>query len=338
MKKMRKLVPAFAMLMVAAIMMSTASFAWFTMNDEVTATGMQIQAKASGSLIISKNELNWQSNTTTIDLDTGVNKLRPMTYNDGWKIPTSDVDYYTGKVGNDATYADVTVFGEYYKEEIFYIGAAGDPLDDADFTMTLTAPVMPSGEAAYAYSVAIYTLNPITTGATTTWETIEGKTPTILHVDKYQNATSTSNTVTLDNIDIPSIVGVGAQDSKTTGLKVVAQFYVDGALEAKNQTSEQGTVGAAAVKPVVVGYEYTAATGAIKANTTYYLLKSGTVNTETAVYETVIIPEGATNVGDGWLVRNLKSENKTYNYINSEKVPTLGATLELSFSAVVPNP
>jgi hypothetical protein len=335
MKKMRKLIPAFAMLMVAAIMMTTASFAWFTMNDEVTATGMQIQAKASGSLIISKDPLNWQSNTTTIDIDTGVNKLRPMMYKEGWKIPASDVDYYTGKVGADATYKTPDNLGEYYKQTEFYIGAAGDPLNGANFTMTLTAPVMPDGNAAYAYSVAIYVLSPDLTGTTTTWESMTNKTPTILHVDKYQNTNGTSNTVTLTNINVPSIVGVGAQDAKTTGLKVVVQFFVDGSLEAKNQTSAEGTVGAAATKPVVVGYEYKAAT-AYAANTTYYILKSGAINTAEAVYEAVIVPEGTTTVGSNWLVRELKTEEKTYNYINSEKVPTLGATLEIAFEAVVP--
>ena len=54
MKKMRRLIPAVAMLMVAAVMLSTASFAWFTMNDVVTASGMQVQAKAAGNLLISK--------------------------------------------------------------------------------------------------------------------------------------------------------------------------------------------------------------------------------------------------------------------------------------------
>lgn len=52
MKKMRKLLPAFAMLLVSAIMMSTASFAWFTMNSEVTATGMKVQAQSAGGLVI----------------------------------------------------------------------------------------------------------------------------------------------------------------------------------------------------------------------------------------------------------------------------------------------
>ena len=57
MKKMRKLIPAFSMLLVAAIMLSTATFAWFTMNESVTASGMEIQAKASGNLLISTEKM-----------------------------------------------------------------------------------------------------------------------------------------------------------------------------------------------------------------------------------------------------------------------------------------
>ena len=44
MKLSRRLIPAFAMLLVSAVLMSTASYAWFSMRGEVTATGMQVNA------------------------------------------------------------------------------------------------------------------------------------------------------------------------------------------------------------------------------------------------------------------------------------------------------
>lgn len=47
MKMTRKLIPALVMLLVSAIMLSTASFAWFASNDKVTATGMSVNAKAA---------------------------------------------------------------------------------------------------------------------------------------------------------------------------------------------------------------------------------------------------------------------------------------------------
>lgn len=47
MKMTRKLIPAFVMLIVSAIMLSTASFAWFATNREVTANNMSVTANAN---------------------------------------------------------------------------------------------------------------------------------------------------------------------------------------------------------------------------------------------------------------------------------------------------
>lgn len=52
MKATRKLIPAIAMLLVAAAVMSTASYAWFTMSKQVTATGMNVTVTAPSNLVI----------------------------------------------------------------------------------------------------------------------------------------------------------------------------------------------------------------------------------------------------------------------------------------------
>ena len=54
MKLTRKLIPAFAMLLVSVVLMSTASFAWFSMNGNVTASGFSVEATAPAALWISK--------------------------------------------------------------------------------------------------------------------------------------------------------------------------------------------------------------------------------------------------------------------------------------------
>lgn len=46
MKATRKLIPAIAMLLISAVMMSTATFAWFSTNTQVSAGGMTIKAKS----------------------------------------------------------------------------------------------------------------------------------------------------------------------------------------------------------------------------------------------------------------------------------------------------
>ena len=52
MKLTRKLIPAFAMLLVSAVLMSTASFAWFSMNQTVTASGMSITAQKADDIFL----------------------------------------------------------------------------------------------------------------------------------------------------------------------------------------------------------------------------------------------------------------------------------------------
>lgn len=65
---MKKLIPAIVLLLVSAIILSTASFAWFSMNTQVVALNMQVKAVAEDGLLI-KNELdadsaaNWKVST-----------------------------------------------------------------------------------------------------------------------------------------------------------------------------------------------------------------------------------------------------------------------------------
>ena len=65
----RKLIPAIAMLTCSAVMLSTATYAWFTMNKEVQVTNMQVQAKADQGLLINEvataNDANWDALATT---------------------------------------------------------------------------------------------------------------------------------------------------------------------------------------------------------------------------------------------------------------------------------
>ena len=56
MKFTRKLVPALALLIVSAVLMTTATFAWFSMNTRVTATGMQMGTEAGDNVLIANND------------------------------------------------------------------------------------------------------------------------------------------------------------------------------------------------------------------------------------------------------------------------------------------
>lgn len=67
MKKFKAIVPALAMLLVSAVLLGTSTFAWFSMNDEVSVSGMQITAKSDQHYLIigSENDLAKLQDKTT---------------------------------------------------------------------------------------------------------------------------------------------------------------------------------------------------------------------------------------------------------------------------------
>ena len=61
-KTNKKIAGAAAMLLLSTTMLGTSTFAWFTMNKEVTVTGMKLKASASEGLVISgDNKANWKT-------------------------------------------------------------------------------------------------------------------------------------------------------------------------------------------------------------------------------------------------------------------------------------
>ena len=61
---MKKLIPALCMLLVAACLMGTSTYAWFAANTQVSASGMQVQALSSGGLAI--GSYNYDADTGAI--------------------------------------------------------------------------------------------------------------------------------------------------------------------------------------------------------------------------------------------------------------------------------
>ena len=87
---MKKLIPAFALLLVSAVLLSTASFAWFSMNRTVTATNMQVKAKAEAGLVIS-NAADGTYNISASSVKSTVAELKPGSTSDltNWFHSTS---------------------------------------------------------------------------------------------------------------------------------------------------------------------------------------------------------------------------------------------------------
>ena len=78
----KKLIPAAGSLMVSAVMLATSTYAWFTMNKEVTVTGMEVKTKVGDSLLIASSTAG-TSKETDDNFTTGINqvvqaKLQPV--------------------------------------------------------------------------------------------------------------------------------------------------------------------------------------------------------------------------------------------------------------------
>ena len=79
---MKKLIPALCMLLIAAVMLGTSTYAWFSMNTTVTATGMSVTATTPVNLLISATEAGTYANTASADESFGTAKLYPASSND----------------------------------------------------------------------------------------------------------------------------------------------------------------------------------------------------------------------------------------------------------------
>ena len=176
MKKMRKLLPAFAMLLVSAIMLSTASFAWFSTNTRATAGGMKVQATTSGGLAIafaipdaSSNPIapsndNYKSSVTLADTDWTNDgyKLNPTSVKvDGsaWYTASADkTDVYSGAKG---TWSQVTTNqNQYYFKSALYVRSLNEETTgDALFVdkINVTTGTGSGSQLEKALRVAIHT-------------------------------------------------------------------------------------------------------------------------------------------------------------------------------------
>lgn len=327
MKKMRKLVPAFAMLMVAAIMMSTASFAWFTMNEEVTASGMQIQAQATGSLVIKENApLKFNDTKATVNFTSGVSKLQPITLDKDtglWYKATKDnkVDVHTGMYTGSLT-ETAPASNTNYVEKTVYIASAGNALEKQQLTITLGDEVHPADSLIYkAYSAAIYVVEK----ADGTWAnvTANSKPDAILNLTN-----TTTNTVTLTKngagYTVPSIAGVET-DAAAVGIKVVIRFFVDGDLDADGTDT----------MTVPSTTKHTSAEGALLTydeTKNYYNADGTPFNPTGYVSGTTTLP-----VGTYW-IENTTVDTTEFKYVNSDDIPVAYTEMSVSFSTAAINP
>ncbi len=103
MKKSRKkiLLSSIAMLLVALVALGSATFAWFTINRQVTAKDINVKAATSSGLVISnKQQAQWLTEVSFSEAGTSPTVLNPISYDAkvGQAMPTG---YYPEDVEND---------------------------------------------------------------------------------------------------------------------------------------------------------------------------------------------------------------------------------------------
>lgn len=182
MKKFKKLIPAFCMLLVSAVMLGSSTFAWFSMNNKVTASGMSVEAKANtlyaviakeGDLQTGKIKENYvQHSVDLTTLVTGENlKKYPLAYNNkGTKITVGNTEvadkaFYTansterddagdattnthvtnGKVVNFSSNSEDAFCKDYAVKYTVYVGISRD--SSKDYTGSVKAYCTLAGEA-----------------------------------------------------------------------------------------------------------------------------------------------------------------------------------------------
>ena len=322
MKKMRRLIPAIAMLLVSAVMLSTASFAWFTMNEAVTATGMQVKAKASGNLLISTEPLTAADQGISASLSNTKKNLTPVTYDaNAWKIPSDSkkVDPIYGTLqtgssltavgGTDVAYGSSTYFSDY----TVYIATAGDSLSGQEITVTLSGIAGADQNIAPAYSVAIYVVAPATgANGVATWAEPDWASPN-LTVSLLTGTGKCTGTFA-----IPSTYGINAETK--TGLKVIMRVYVDGNLKKEDVSVTKNTI----VK-ATGNYNPTSMAGY-----TFYTDEAG----KNVVTDTYLWTE-ETSIANYyyWDGETTTTSTQERKYVNNAYVPTSSTSFEVEFKA-----
>lgn len=200
---MKKLIPAICMTLIAAVMLASSTFAWFSMNTQVTATGMQVTAKTDNAyLIISKGTaLTGSANSADASVNKSLYPVKPVggltSENIGivtsWGTATSDNpdDANTSAVvtplGGSAT------FENYVVKVSFMVGIVAD-----------------SGEVANDLKLAGLTISDLNEGITVV---------VVCGTNLYShNANVASGTEKLADADSVT----------TTGVQVDVYIYIDG--------------------------------------------------------------------------------------------------------------
>ena len=148
MKNFRKLIPAVCMLLLAAVMAGTSTFAWFSMNTTVMAGTMAVSATAPTNLRIcatnSATDSDWSG---ALSLSASLTTMVPVSCDNTnaalafYKVKANGdkIDYNNGAYKEDTTFEAATAGTDYYTTSFFIKAVGADASDLKLSTITLNA-------------------------------------------------------------------------------------------------------------------------------------------------------------------------------------------------------
>ena len=149
--KRRVLVSSVAMLLVALISLSTATFAWFTSNTTATANGINVKTIQASELVISKSDHAWD---TKIDYGVANKVLMPASTTTGSAWFNAEAETKTNFAkADDAVFTSVTGGNYYFAEQINVMNKGAATVEDVKISFSgLTnkyarVAVVPANEA-----------------------------------------------------------------------------------------------------------------------------------------------------------------------------------------------
>lgn len=161
MKKFKKLIPALCMLLISAVLVGTSTYAWFSMNPNVSATGMTINAKSNSEflVIVEGTTFTGEATTTSVtytDVATSLFPVAPASsteFANATAVTTAANWHYA--YGNDITKADkagdyqtLTSLTDYVASLSFTIGLNKNfGVDTSANTIKLTGVELPTDKA-----------------------------------------------------------------------------------------------------------------------------------------------------------------------------------------------
>ena len=226
MKHTKKLIPAIGMLLLSACMLVTSTFAWFSMNTEVTATGMKVTAKADQIFLQINNQDNFLDNSSMTTIGA------PTATASGSLYPTAVVESF------DATAGTVVEFGagSQAKDTVAWVKNYSSTVEDADAAGKYAA--IGTVTDYYLVNTFYVRLNPSA-----------GNTTALAPLNSSVTLKTTTSDLIAKSLSILVVCGTKAQLWKQTGENDAWVNHGDTALTTGNFTNAtDNTSGAVAIQ------------------------------------------------------------------------------------------